>query len=55
MTRLDAEALVAKARERGVLLVAMGPRRVRAVTHLDVTAEACERAGRILVDILAAI
>ncbi|HEY7958008.1 MAG TPA: low-specificity L-threonine aldolase [Polyangia bacterium] len=38
---LDAAAFVERARERGVLLNAMGPRRVRAVTHLDVDAAAC--------------
>lgn len=29
----------------GVLMFAFGPRTVRAVTHLDVTAAQCERAG----------
>jgi threonine aldolase len=49
----DAEALVARARDRGVLLNAFGPRTVRAVTHLDVTAEQCERAATVLTEILA--
>lgn len=43
----DAPAFVAEARERGVLVNAMGPARVRAVTHLDVShddiGEAVER------------
>jgi threonine aldolase len=44
----DAAAIVARARERGVLLFAFGPRTLRAVTHLDVTREQCERAGEVL-------
>jgi len=44
----DAAAVVAAARARGVLVVAFGPRIVRAVTHLDVTREQCERAAEIL-------
>jgi threonine aldolase len=47
----DAAAVVARARERGVLLFAFGPRTLRAVTHLDVTRPQCERAGTILADI----
>jgi threonine aldolase len=46
----DAATVVARARERGVLLFAFGPRTLRAVTHLDVSAEACARAGALLVD-----
>lgn len=46
----DAEAVVARARERGVLVFAFGPRTVRAVTHLDVSRDACERAAAALVD-----
>jgi threonine aldolase len=38
---LDAEAFVARARAAGVLLNAVGPRRLRAVTHLDVDRAAC--------------
>lgn len=44
----DAATLVARARERGVLVLAFGPRTVRAVTHLDVSGAQCERAARIL-------
>jgi threonine aldolase len=47
----DAAAVVARARERGVLLFAFGPRTLRAVTHLDVTREECDRAGAILAEI----
>lgn len=42
----DAAAAVAKAAEFGVALVALGPRTLRAVTHLDVsTADARTAAG----------
>jgi threonine aldolase len=45
----DAHAFVARARDAGVLLNAMGPRRVRAVTHLDVDDAACaEAAARVV-------
>jgi threonine aldolase len=47
----DAQAVVAGARERGVLIFAFGPRTIRAVTHLDVSIEQCERAAEILVEI----
>jgi threonine aldolase len=49
---LDAAALVSRARDRGVLLNAFGPRTVRAVTHLDVTAEQCRSAAQTLVELL---
>jgi threonine aldolase len=42
---------VEAARQRGVLVVAFGPRTVRAVTHLDVTRVQCERAGEILAEV----
>jgi threonine aldolase len=41
----DAAAVVARARERDVLVMAFGPRTVRAVTHLDVSRADCERAA----------
>jgi threonine aldolase len=44
----DAATVVARARERGVLLFAFGPRTIRLVTHLDVTREQCELAGDML-------
>jgi threonine aldolase len=47
----DAATLVARAKERGVLLFAFGPRTVRAVTHLDVTRDQCARAADVLVEI----
>jgi len=51
--RLDAEApdaatVVARARERGVLVFAFGPRTIRAVTHLDVSRAQCEEAAEVL-------
>lgn len=46
----DAPTVVGRARELGVLVFAFGPRTVRAVTHLDVSAEACAKAGDLLLD-----
>jgi threonine aldolase len=46
----DALTVVGRARDRGVLVFAFGSRTVRAVTHLDVSAEACARAGRLLLE-----
>ncbi len=52
---VPAEAVVAAARERGLLLNAIGPRRLRAVMHLDVDARAVrEGAARLAVAIVAA-
>jgi threonine aldolase len=45
----DAATVVARARERGVLVMAFGPRTVRAVTHLDVSRADCEQAADALV------
>jgi len=47
----DAATVVARARARGVLLFAFGPRILRAVTHLDVSQEQCRRAADVLVEI----
>jgi threonine aldolase len=44
----DGATVVARAREAGVLLNAMGARRLRLVTHLDVSADQCRRAVEIL-------
>jgi threonine aldolase len=49
---VDAPTLTARARERGVLLNAFGPRTVRAVTHLDVTAAQCAQAAQVLAALL---
>jgi threonine aldolase len=48
----DAATVVARARERGVLLFAFGVRTVRAVTHLDVTREQCAQAAKVLVEVI---
>lgn len=47
----DAASVVTRARARGVLVVAFGPRTVRAVTHRDVTPEQCLEGA----DVLAAV
>ena len=48
----DAATMVERARQRGVLIFAFGPRVVRAVTHLDVSADQCARAAQILLEIV---
>ena len=50
---IDAQGLSARARERGVLVNAFGPRTVRAVTHLDVERTQCLHAADVLVSLLA--
>jgi len=47
----DAPTVVARAKERGVLIFAFSPRKIRAVTHLDVSRAQCERAAEIIVEI----
>jgi threonine aldolase len=49
----DAATVVARAKERGVLVMAFAARTVRAVTHLDVSAEECARAAEILAECVA--
>jgi threonine aldolase len=49
---MDAPTLSARARERGVLVNAFGPRTVRAVTHLDVNRAQCSAAAEQLVAVL---
>jgi threonine aldolase len=48
-----AAALAAALAERGVLVSALGPFMMRAVTHLDVTADDCELAGQLAGKLLA--
>lgn len=48
----DAPTLVTQARDRGLLVLAFGPRTIRAVTHLDVSQEQCERAADLFLDIV---
>ncbi|MFL6061129.1 MAG: threonine aldolase family protein [Marmoricola sp.] len=49
----DAPALVALAAEQGVRIGAVGPRRVRLLTHLDITREDAEKAAAVLAGVLA--
>ena len=48
----DAPTVVNRAKERGVLLFAFGARTIRAVTHLDVSRQKCERAAEVLLEIV---
>jgi threonine aldolase len=50
----DAATVVARAKDRGVLVMAFAARTVRAVTHLDVTAEDCATAADVLAGCVAA-
>jgi threonine aldolase len=50
----QAEEIVSAAAARGVRVSAWSPSRVRAVTHLDVSAAEVARAGDVLVDVLVA-
>jgi threonine aldolase len=47
----DAPTVVKQARERNLLVFAFGPRTIRAVTHLNVSAEQCKQAADILVEL----
>jgi threonine aldolase len=47
----DAATLVERCKQRGVLVMAFGPRTIRAVTHLDVSSAQCARAAEILVEL----
>ncbi|MEJ7602096.1 MAG: GntG family PLP-dependent aldolase [Kofleriaceae bacterium] len=49
-----AEAVIARAREHGILLGSAGPQRIRAVTHLDVDTAGVTRAGRVIAELAAA-
>lgn len=49
----DAATVVNRAKERGVLIFAFGPRTIRAVTHLDVSRQECERAADVLLEVIA--
>ena len=51
---VTAAALVAAARGEGVLINALGPVKLRLVTHLDVSRADCERAAGVLVALLGA-
>jgi len=49
----DAPAVVAAAKEQGVLVGAVGPTKVRMLTHLDVDRGSVEQAAKVLSEILA--
>ncbi len=51
----DAPAVVAAAREHGVLIGAVGPRTVRLVTHLDVSRDQAETAATVLAKVLTGV
>ncbi len=53
-TKVAADAAVAALRASGVLCLAVGPRRLRLVTHLDVDRAACDRAADIIAQTLGA-
>jgi threonine aldolase len=48
----DAATIVSRAKEAGVLVSALGPRTVRAVTHRDVSGDSCHRAADLLAGII---
>ena len=48
----DAATVVARARERGVLVLEFAPRTIRAVAHLDVSRAQCERGADILMAVV---
>jgi threonine aldolase len=54
LDNVDAAALVAQARDKGVLLGASGPREARLITHLDVDDAGVDRAADVLLTILGA-
>ena len=49
----DAPAVVTAARDQGVLVGAVGPTKVRMLTHLDVDRADVEQAAKVLAEILA--
>ena len=51
-TSFDGPALAAAAREQGVLLSVVGPKKVRLVTHLDVDDAGAQRAAEVVVRLL---
>jgi threonine aldolase len=48
----DAATITAKAKTAGVLISALGARTLRAVTHMDVSAEQCLHAAEALADVI---
>jgi threonine aldolase len=52
-TVYDGPALAAAARDEGVLISVVGPRKVRLVTHLDIDDDAAKRAAEVMAKLLA--
>ncbi len=52
LARETADAVIPKLAARGVLVTAFGPRRLRAITHLDVSEKDIERAIAIIAEVL---
>jgi threonine aldolase len=50
---LTADEVAQRARAEGILVSVLGPSTIRLVTHLDVDADACKRAGDVLARVLA--
>jgi threonine aldolase len=48
----DAVEIASRAKQQGVLLSVFGPRKLRAVTHLDVGRSQCEKSAEILTKVL---
>ncbi len=55
LERVDANAVIAAARERGVLIGSIAPRALRAVTHLDVSFEQARSAAERLAEAIAVV
>ena len=53
--RLDPAAMLAGLTERGVWMTQFGPRRLRAVTHLDVDDAGVERAAAAFEEVVGAL
>ena len=47
-----ADSVIPKLEERGVLVVRFGPKRLRAVTHLDVSERDIDKAIQVIADVL---
>ena len=52
LLRDTAEAVIPKLAERGVLVTAFGPKRLRAITHLDVSEKDIDRAIQVMEEVL---
>jgi threonine aldolase len=52
LVRDTADAVIPKLAERGVLVTAFGPKRLRAITHLDVSEKDIERAVQVISEVL---